>query len=116
MEKERSHPQWLWTITAIAGGLAVVVSILSMAIVFVVPQITGNTVTVILIGIGLVGLLLGIGLLATGLAGRKQWPSPVIYTKWGWAVCLALLIGVAGVAVVIPVEWHQRAVFAPLHL
>lgn len=116
MEKEQSHFQWLWIITALTGGLAIAGSLLSMLLVFSIPQIKGNVVTVILIGVGLIGLLLGIGLLATGLTGRKHWPSPKIYTKWGWAACLALLAGFTVVAVLTPAEWHNRPIFAPLHL
>ncbi|HQE91994.1 MAG TPA: PrsW family glutamic-type intramembrane protease [Anaerolineae bacterium] len=116
METKPSSPQWLWIVTAITGGGAIVVSLLSMLSVWVIPQVENNATTVILIAVGLVGLLLGMGLLATGLSGRKSSPSPKIYVQWGWAIGLALLVGLVIVAVLTPAEWHNRPIFAPLHL
>ncbi len=116
MEQEQSRPQWLWIITTITGGLAIAGSLLSALLALVIPGIKDTVVAVILIGVGLVGLLLGIGLLASGLTGRKRWASPQIYSKWGWAVCLALLAGLVIIAILTPAEWHNRPIFAPLHL
>ncbi len=115
MEKEATYPQWLWAVTAIAGRLAIAGSLLGLCLTLVIPRLR-DTMAVIGIGVGLAGLLLGIGLLMTGLGGWKQWPSPSIYAKWGWAVCLVLLIGLVGVGILTPAEWHERPIFALLHL
>lgn len=116
MGQEKPRPQWLWIIAALTGGLAITGSLLVILLAFIIPRVKDTVLAVILIGAGLVGLLLGMGLLITGLTGRKQWTSPQIYAKWGWAIWLALLAGFVTIALLTPAEWHNRPILAPLHL
>jgi len=109
-------PQTLWIITAIAGAVLIAGSILGTALIFILPQTVEDTMGTILTSLGLAGFLLGLGLLWVGWSGRQQIPAPQIYARWGWAVCLLLIIIFAGVALLTPEDWHQRPIFAPLHL
>ncbi|HOT91904.1 MAG TPA: PrsW family glutamic-type intramembrane protease [Anaerolineae bacterium] len=115
MEKEH-FPQWLWIISAIGGGVAALGGLLSVLLAFLIPQLKDNIGAVVLTDMGLIAVGLGISLLGISLGARKGWPSPEVYTKWGWVACLVLLIGFAGVGAVVPAEWQNRPIFAPLHL
>ncbi len=70
----------------------------------------------IVTSLSLVGFLLGLGLLWGGWSAQQRLPSPQAYVRWGWVVCLLLIIVFAGVALLTPEEWQQRSIFAPLHL
>ena len=71
---------------------------------------------VISIGVSLIALFLGIGLMWAGLTGLKQLPSPKFYPRWGGLIFLLLPIILILVAVFVPGEWQNRALFAPVHL
>jgi hypothetical protein len=109
-------PQALWIITAITGAAIIVGSILGAVFIFILPQAAGDTLALILTSLSFVGLLLGLGLLWAGWSGAQRLPSPQIYTRWGWAVCLLLIIVLVGVAFLTPEDWQQRPIFAPIHL
>ena len=113
---KKSLPQALWIITAVTGVAIIFGSILGAVLVFVLPQVADDTLALILISLSFVSLLLGIGLLWAGWSGSQRLPSPQIYTRWGWAVCLFLIILLVGVAFLTPEEWQQRPIFAPFHL
>jgi hypothetical protein len=109
-------PQALWIITAVTGAAIIVGSILGAVLIFVLPQAKEDTPALILMSLSFVGLLLGLGLLWAGWSGWQRLPSPQIYTRWGWAVCLLLIIILVGVAFLTPEDWQQRVIFAPFHL
>lgn len=112
----RQLPRALWIITAIAGGGISVGSVVSAGLIFVLPLLAGNALATSLMGVCLAGVLLGLGLLWAGWSGAQQLPAPKVYARWGWAICLLWLLVVVVIAVLVPVEWHQRPIFAPLHL
>ncbi len=103
-------------LTAITGAAIMVGSVLAAALAFILPQAVEDAMTMILTSLSIVGFLLGLGLLWAGWPARQRLPSPLAYARQGWAVCLILIIGFAGVALLTPEEWHQRPIFAPLHL
>lgn len=109
-------PQALWIITAVTGAVITIGSILGAVLIFVLPQAADDTLALILMSLSFVGFLLGLGLLWAGWSGWQRLPSPQIYTRWGWAVCLLLIIILVGVAFLTPEEWQQRPIFAPFHL
>lgn len=113
---EKPLPQALWIITAVTGGALIVGSILGAALIFILPPTMGDVLSVILPSLSLIGLLLGLGLIWAGWSGGKRLPVPTIYVRWGWAVCLILIIILVGIAVLTPEDWHQRPIFALLHL
>jgi hypothetical protein len=109
-------PHMLWTTTAVAGAILILGSLLSTALIFVLPQTVEATMATVLMSLSLAGLLFGLGLLWAGWSGQRRLPVPQVYTRWGWVVCLLLIMILAGVAALTPDEWHQRPIFAPLHL
>ena len=109
-------PQMLWIITAVTGAVLIAGSILGTALIFILPQTVEDTIATILTSLSLAGFLLGLGLVWVGWSGRQRLPAPQVYARWGWAVCLCLLIIVVGIAVLTPDTWHERPLFAPLHL
>ncbi len=113
---EKPLPQALWIITALAGAAIIAISILGAALIFILPQVTGDALAVILTGLSLAGFLLGLGLLWAGWAGRRRLPSPKVYARWGWAVCLFWIAVLVSIALLTPEDWHQRPLFGPLHL
>ncbi len=115
MEKER-FPRWLWIVAVLGGSLATFGGLLCIVLAFLIPQLQDNVGAVVLADLGVVALLLGISLIGMGAGIRKGWPSPPIYLKWSWAVWVALLVGFVGIGALVPAEWQQRPIFAPLHL
>ena len=109
-------PQALWIITAVTGAAILVGSILGAVLIFILPQVAEDTLALILMSLGFVGLLLGLGLLWAGWSGWQRLPVPQIYTRWGWAVCLLLIIILVGIAFLTPGDWQQTPIFAPFHL
>lgn len=109
-------PQALWSIIAITGVVIMAGSMLGVALIFILPQAVEDAMATILMSLSLVGCMLGLGLLWVGWPARQHLPSPQVYTRWGWAACLLLIVIFAGVAVLTPENWHQRPIFAPLHL
>ncbi|MBN2393064.1 MAG: PrsW family intramembrane metalloprotease [Anaerolineae bacterium] len=109
-------PQTLWIITAVTGAAIIAGSILGTVLIFILPQAAEGTLALILVSLGFVGLLLGLGLLWAGWSGWQRLPAPQIYTRWGWAACLVLIIMLVGIAFLIPEDWQQHPIFAPFHL
>ena len=116
MESKKQIPTLLWISAAIAGGLTAGTGLLIILLTFFLPKESGGPISVILVGVGGIALTLGIGLLATGLAGMKHVPSPKFYTKWGWLIFLVLTVGLILVALLIPGDWQERPLFALIHL
>jgi len=113
---EKPLPQALWIITAVTGAALLAVSILGVVLIFILPQAAADTMALVLMSLSVVGFLLGIGLLWAGWSGGRRLPAPQIYTRWGWAVCLLLILVLVGVAFLTPEDWQQRPIFAPFHL
>jgi hypothetical protein len=113
---EKPLPQVLWIIAAVTGAAIIIGSILGAALIFILPPATKDVLTVILPGLSLIGLLLGLGLVWTGWSGWQHLPAPTVYIRWGWAVCLLLILLLVGIAVLIPEDWQQRPIFALMHL
>lgn len=88
------------------------------ALIFILPQTAGDVLALTLMGLCLVVFFLGLGLLWAGWSGsgQQRLPSPQVYTRWGWAVCLLLIVIFAGGALLTPEDWQQRPIFAPFHL
>ena len=113
---EKPLPQALWIVTAIAGAAIIVGGIVVAVLVIILPQVADDTLALILMSLSFVGILLGLGLLWAGWSGWQRLPAPQIYTRWGWAVCLLLILILVGVAFLTPEDWQQRPIFAPFHL
>jgi len=113
---EKPLPQAIWIITAVTGTAILIGSILSVVLIFILPPATEDILAVVLPGLSLISFLLGLGLIWAGWSGAKRLPAPTIYTRWGWTVCLVLIIILVGIAILTPDDWHQRPIFALLHL
>jgi len=113
---EKPLPQALSILTAITGAVIIVGSLLGALLVFILPQVAEDAMAMVLISLSLVGILLGLGLVWVGWPARQRLPAPPAYMRWGWAACLLLIIVFAGVGLLTPEDWHQRPIFAPLHL
>lgn len=113
---EKPLPQVLWIIAVVTGIALIIGSVLSAVLIFVLPPATKDVLMVILPGLSLIGLLLGLGLVWAGWSGWQLLPAPTVYIRWGWAICLILILLLVGIAVLIPAEWHQRPIFSLLHL
>jgi len=113
---EKPFPQALSILTAITGAAIIAGSFLGAALVFILPQVAEDTMAMVLTSLSLAGVLLGLGLVWIGWPARQRLPSPQTYIRWGWAVCLLLIVILAGVALLTPEDWQQRPIFAPLHL
>lgn len=109
-------PQTLWIITAVAGITLIAGSLLGAVLIFILPRSPENALVVILMSLTLISFALGVGLLWAGWSGWQRQPSPKVYTRWGWAVCLFWIVVLVAIAVLTPDALHQRAIFAPLHL
>ncbi len=112
---EKPFTPALSILTAITGAAIMVGSILTAVLIFIFPQAV-DAMAMILTSLSLVGLLLGLGLLWAGWSAQQRLPAPLAYIPWGWAVCLTLIVILAGVGLLTPAEWQQRPIFAPLHL
>lgn len=113
---EKSPPQALWIITIVTGAAISAGSLLGAVIIFIVSQTASDIPAMILTSLSIVGFLLGLGLLWTGWSGLQDLPAPQVYARRAWAICLLLILILVGVAIVVPAEWHQHPIFAPLHL
>ena len=113
---EKPLPQVLWIIAAVTGIAIIIGSILGAVLIFILPPTTKDTLAVVLPSLSLIGLLLGLGLVWAGWSGWQHLPAPTVYIRWGWAVCLLLILLLVGIAVLIPEDWQQRPIFALLHL
>lgn len=113
---EKPLPQALSILIVITGAAIMVGSMVGATLVFILSQAVEDTMAMVLTSLSLVGVLLGLGLVWVGWPARQRLPSPLAYIRWGWAVCLLLIIVFVGVGLLTPADWHQRPIFAPLHL
>lgn len=116
MESNRPIPASLWTGAIIAGGLSIGTGLLIVALILVIPQMRQSPLLVMSTGVSLIALLVGLGLIWAGLTGHKRVPSPIFYARWSGLFFLFVPLVLILVAVFIPGEWQNRALFAPVHL
>jgi hypothetical protein len=107
-------PRWLW---AIAGGVGLALAALGGVLTmlpFFLPIVFGVG-GVIGAAYGLVAVTLGGALVMGSIKGWRQEPLRGFYSRRAWGVFLLASVAVAAVAMVLPGDLQNDALFAPFH-
>jgi hypothetical protein len=116
MNENQPQRRTAWALVGGLGVLSIFIALPTIGLIVLLSSGQGDPLTVMLTGLGLLGLALGIGLTWAGLSGYYELPSPKFYSIGGLGILLLLTGGVLGLALLIPPARQFSALFAPLHL
>ncbi len=116
MNEHQPQQRTAWAFVGGLGILAILIALPTIGLVVLLSSGGGDPLTVMLTGVGLLGIALGVGLTWAGISGYHGLPSPKFYSLGGLGILLVLTAGVMGLALLIPPARQLSALFAPLHL
>ena len=107
----RQKHRTAWAVVGGLGILAILITPPMIGLVVLLLSGQGDPLTVMLTGVGLLGLALGVGLTWAGLSGYYELPSPKFYSIGGLGILLLLTGGMLGLALLIPPARQLSALF-----
>ena len=105
----------LWFLTALVGCAMVLTALLAIISAFVLPDTVLGSYAPVLVGVSLIAVMLGFGLLVTGIRGWRMKQSRLITTRWGWLILFLAMLVLGGFALMVPTEFQSDPIFAPFH-
>jgi hypothetical protein len=107
-------PRWLWVVAGFVGLFTAVLSLLMVALPFVLPRFFVSS-GVVAVGYGLILLAMSISLILVSIRGWHREDSRRVGGRWVWVVFLGLTVAAGAAGVLMPPNLQGSAIFGPFH-